>query len=144
MLTFFRINSEETLEWRHDPQDLITFIVVVAETQHKFGVSTYVLSNRKHQKIITAKLDMAGLFSVRVASGFDVKTETGVGGLTKGMKVVGLSALRAFLEAKRDRPFVYADLKRVLKHSEDAANALNTDDREETEDLGYASPSFLS
>lgn len=64
--------------------------------------------------------------------------------LTKGMGVVGLGVLRAFLEAKRGRPFAYADLKRVLKHSEAAtANAnADTDDWGETEDLGHASPCF--
>lgn len=76
-----------------DPQDLTTFIVIVAVIQHRFGVSTYIQSDRKHQKAIAAKLDVVGLFSVNVSSGFDVKTETGVSGPAEGMDVVDLSAL---------------------------------------------------
>ena len=111
MLTFFKINSEQQLEWNNDPQDLCIFIVIIAIVEHEFGVSTYLLCNRKQQRIVSSKFNVLGLSTVKVASQFDIKTETGVESLKEGMPVIGLNALRAFLEAKRKRPFVHADLK---------------------------------
>lgn len=114
MLTFFKINSEQHLEWKEDLDDG-AFIVVVATVEHEFGISTYLLCNRKQQSVVSSKLNVVGLTSIRVVSQFDIRTETGVDSLKEGMDVIGLGALRAFLEAKRKRPFMYADLKRVLE-----------------------------
>ena len=130
MLTFFKINSEQQLEWNNDPQDLCTFVVIITAVEHEFGVSTYLLFNRKQQKIVSSKFNVVGLSTIKVTSQFDIKTETGVDRLKEGMPIIGLNALQAFLEAKRKRPFVCADLKRI---SEAAGEQW-----EETSSLGYA------
>ena len=139
MFTFFKINSEQQLEWDHDPQDLCTFIVIVTAVEHQLGWSTYVLSNRKHQKEITKKYSTVGHSTIRVASQFDVALETSVSCLSAGMSVIGFNALKTFLEAKRDRPFAHAGLKQVLEAIEKPTSAPNMD-QEEIESLGYASP----
>ena len=118
MLTYFKINSEQALEWDEDSNDLSIFIVIVAAVHHEFGVSTFVLSNRKQQSAISSKFKVLGLSTVSVVSQFDVKIETGVECLREGMRVIGLNGLRAFIEAKRSRPFMYADLKRVMTAAE--------------------------
>ena len=110
MLTYFKINSEQHLEWEDDHQDLCTFIVVIARVEHEFGVSTYLLCNRK-QSIVSSKFNVLGLSTIKVVSQFDIKTETGAVSLKEGMPVIGLNSLRAFLEAKHKRPFTCAALK---------------------------------
>ena len=120
MLNFFKINSEHRLEWDENPQDFLTFIVIVAVKEHEFGVSTYILCNRKQQSIVASKFEVLGLSTINVVSQFNIKIETGVKSLNGEMKVVGLNALRVFLELKRKYPFIYADLKRVSE----AANPL--------------------
>ena len=139
MLTFFKINSEQPLEW-NDDEDHSTFIVVVTVVEHEFGVSTYLLCNAKNQRVVTSKFDVLGLSTIKVISQFDVRTETGVDSLNEEMVgVTGLNALQAFLEANRKRPFQYADLKRV---SDAAVLSLGEQREEETESLGCPSPSF--
>ena len=67
---------------------------------------------------MTSKFDGGGLSTTNAISQFDIKTETGVTNLEAGMKVIGLTALWAFLETKRRRPLLYADLKRALESAE--------------------------
>ena len=45
------------MEWDHDPPDLSTFIVIIAAMEHKFGLSTHVVSNRR-QKAMTSRLGL--------------------------------------------------------------------------------------
>ena len=104
--------------WDEDSNDLSIFIVIVAAVYHEFGVSTFVLSNKKQQSAISSKFKVLGLSTVSIVSQFDVKTETGVEGLREGMRVIGLNGLQVFIEAKRSRPFMYADLKRVMTAAE--------------------------
>ena len=140
MLTFFKINSEQELEWDDNPNDLSIFIVIIASVQHEFGLSTYIVANRKHQKAVTSKFNVLGCSTIKVVSQFDVNLETSISSLKEGMPVVGLNALKAFIEAKRARPFLYADLKRLME----AADTLSPGEQreEETESLGCPSPSF--
>ena len=53
--------------------------------------------------------------------------------------MVGLNALKAFIKAKRARPFLYADLKRVMEGAE-IARITNAQEGEEerTSGLGHA------
>ena len=83
MLAFFKINSEQQLEWNNDPQDLCTFIVIISVVEHEFGVSTCLPCNRKQHRIVSSKFNVLGLSTVKVASQFDIKTETGVNSLKK-------------------------------------------------------------
>ena len=86
--------------------------MVVHVTQHEFGISTHVLSNKK-QKTVTSKFDVLGLSTTKAVSQFDIKTETGIDSSKGEMPVVGSNALWVFLDAKRKRPFECADLKRI-------------------------------
>lgn len=61
MLTYFRIDSEEQLEWIDDPQDLLIFIVVIATVQHEFGISTYLLSNGMNKRGTMASKQIQGV-----------------------------------------------------------------------------------
>ena len=132
MLTYFKINSEQALEWDEDSNDdLSIFIVIVAVVNHEFGVSTFVLSNRKQQSVVSSKFKVLGLSTVSVVSQFDIKTETGVGSLREGMWVTGLNGLRAFIEAKRSQPFMCADLKRVMTAAEIAITGVQGEHGEE-------------
>ena len=65
--------------------------------------------------------------------------ETSISSLQEGMRVVRLGALGAYLDIKRTTPFQHADLKRLL---DNAIVAAGVGEQEETESLGYASPSF--
>ncbi|KAG7356056.1 hypothetical protein IV203_000742 [Nitzschia inconspicua] len=121
MFTFFKINSEEKLEWDHDPQDLSAFIVLVTFMKHQLGYSTYILSNRRNQKEITKKYSTTGHSRIRVISQFDVALETSISCLSAWMCVIGIDALKTFLGANRDRPFAHARLKRVLEAIRDPA-----------------------
>ena len=140
MLTFFKINSEQDLEWDDNPNDLSIFIVIIASVQHKFGLSTYIVANTKHQKDVTSKFNFLGCSNIKVVSQFDANLETSISSLKEGMHVVGLNALRAFIEAKRARPFLYADLKRVMEAAEIAR--ITYTQEKETEGLGWPSPTF--
>ena len=140
MLTFFKINSEQDLEWDDNPNDLSIFVVIIASVQHEFGLSTHTVANRKHQKAVTSKFNVLGCSTIKVVSQFDVNLETSISSLKEGMQVVGLNALKAFIEAKRARPFLYADLKRVMEGAEIAAG-INTQEEDETSSLGCATPS---
>ena len=84
-----------------------------------FGISTYLLCNNKRQKVVSSKFDVLGLHTVKAMSQFDIKTETGVDSLKEGMPVIGLNALRAFLEANRKRPFQYTGLKQISETAEE-------------------------
>mmetsp|Transcript_26237 Transcript_26237/g.40242 ORF Transcript_26237/g.40242 Transcript_26237/m.40242 type:complete len:136 (+) Transcript_26237:2164-2571(+) len=130
MLTFFKINSEQQLEWNNDPQDPDVFIVIIATVDHEFSISTYLLCNKKQQSVVTSKYGVSGLSTIKVISQFDIKTETGVTSLDRGMAIIGLNALRVFLNVNRKRPFLYADLQRVLE-------AADVHGQEETSDLEY-------
>ena len=111
MLTFFKINSEQDLEWDDNPNELSIFIVIIASVQCKFDLSTHIVANRKHQKAVTSEFNVLGCSTTKVVSQFDVDLETLISSLKEGMHVVGLNALKAFIEAKRARPFLCADLK---------------------------------
>ena len=138
MLTFFKINSEQDLlEWDDNPNDLSIFIVIIASVQHEFGLSTHVVANRKHQKAVTSKFNVLGCSTIKVVSQFDINLETSISSLKEGMPVVGLNALKAFIEAKRARPFLHADLKRVMEGAE-IARIISTQEEEGTSGLGYA------
>ena len=54
------------------------------------------------------------------------------------MHVVGLNALKAFIEAKRARPFVHVDLKRVMEGAEIARITNTHEEEERTSGLGHA------
>ena len=136
MLTFFKINSEQALEWNDDPNDLSIFIVIITSVQHEFGLSTYVVANRKHQKAVTSKFYVLGCSTIKVVSQFDITLETSISSLKEGMNVVGLNALKAFIEAKCARPFLYTDLKREMEGAE-FAGSIDTEE-DETSSLGCA------
>ena len=129
MLTRFKVNSEQALEWNEDLNDLTFFIVIIATVEHEFGLSTYIVANRKHQKDVTSRFSVLSCSTIKVVSQFDIKTETGITCLKEGMPVVGLNALREFIEAKRATPFRYADLKRVMEGAE-IARITNTQEEE--------------
>ncbi len=141
MLTFFKINSEQDLEWDDNPNDLSIFIVIIASVQHEFGLSTYIVANRKHQKAVTSKFNVLGCSTIKVVSQFDTNLETSISSLKEGMHVVGLNALKAFIEAKLARPFLYADLKRVMEGAAEIAAGTNAQEEDETSSLGCATPS---
>ena len=133
MLTYFKINSEQALEWDEDLNDLTVFIVIIATVEHEFGFSTYIVSNRR-QKGVASRFSVLRYSTIKVISQFDIKTETGITCLKEGMPVVvGLNALKAFIEAKRDRPFTYAGLKQVLEAIE------NQEEEGKEESLGCPS-----
>ena len=137
MLTYFKINSEQELEWDDTtPHDLSIFIVIIASVQHEFGLSTCIVANRKHQKAVTSKFNVLSCSTIKVVSQFDILLETSISSLKEGMHVVGLNALKAFIEAKRNRPFLHVDLKRVMEASEIAA-ITKTQEEDETSSLGY-------
>ena len=98
MLTFFKINSEQDLEWEVNPDDLSIFIVIIASVQHEFGLSTYIVANRKHQKAVTSKFNVLflGCSTTKVVSQFDINLQTLISSLKEGMPVAGLNALKAF------------------------------------------------
>ena len=137
MLTFFKINSEQELEWDDNPNDLSIFVVVIASVQHEFDLSTHIVANRKHQKAVTSKFNVLGCSTIKVVSQFDTNLETSISSLKEGMHVVGLNALKAFIEAKCARPFLCADLKRVMEGAEIAAGT-NAQKEDETSGLGHA------
>ena len=140
MLTFFKINSEQDSEWDDNPNDLSIFIVIIASVQHEFGLSTYIVANRKHQKVVTSKFNVLGCSTMKVVSQFDVNLETSISYLKEGMPVVVLNALKAFIEAKRARPFLCADLKRVMEGAE-IARITSAQEEEGTSGSGHATPS---
>ena len=111
MLTYFKVNSEQALEWNEDLNDLTFFIVIIATVEHEFGLSTHIVANRKHQKDVTSRFSVLGCSTIKVVSQFDIKTETGITCLKEGMPVV-------FIEAKRATPFRHADLKWVMEGAE--------------------------
>ena len=86
------------------------------------------------ETIVASKIDVLGLFTVKVVSQFDVKTETGVERLQEGMSVIGLNALNAFLDANRKQPFLHAELKRI---SEAATAVQRETEQEKAPDLDY-------
>ena len=113
-------------------------IVIIASVQHKFGLSTCVVANGKHQKAVTSKFNVLSCTTTKVVSQFDANLETSISSLKEGMPVVGLNALKAFIEAKHARPFLYADLKRVMEGAE-IARIVNTQEEEErTSGLDHA------
>lgn len=130
MLTFYKINSEQMLEWDENPNDFSMFTVIIASVQHEFGVSTHIVSNRKNQKAVMSKFNALGHSTTKVVSQFDVMTETGVTCLNEGVLVIGLNALKAFIDAKRNKPFALADVRRVME-AVTVAQA-------ETSGMGYA------
>ena len=140
MLTYFKINSEQALEWDEDLNDLTIFIVIITTVEHEFGLSTCAVSNRR-QKAVTSRFCVLGCSTTKVVSQFDIKTKTGVTCLKEGMPVVGLNALKAFIEAKRARPFLYANLKQVMEGAEIARITNAQEEEEGTSGLGHATPS---
>ena len=112
---------DETRELFHDKtiKQQLSSLKIIAVVEHEFFVSTYLLCNRKQQRILSSKFQVLGLSTIKVISQFDMKTETGVASLKEVMAVIGLNALRAFLDAKRKRPFVYADLNRISEAADE-------------------------
>ena len=136
MLTFFKINSEQQLEWDHDPQDLTTFVVIIKVIPCQSGsYGTYVLSNQKHQKEITKRYFTVGRSTIKLLSQFDVALETSISCLSGKMIVIGQEALKAFLEAS-GQPFTHAGLKQVLE----TAIENRASNQEEEDSLGCTSP----
>jgi len=70
----------------------------------------------RHQYTET-RFNVLGCSTIKVVSQFDI-LETSISSLKEEMHVVGLNALRAFIEAKRARPFLYVVLKRVMEAAE--------------------------
>lgn len=132
MLTFWKLNHEQTLQWTDDSDDLSTFIVVVAEKATEFGLSTYLCSNRDARKAILNRCVLLGHHTLHPISQFDTRLESGVSGLQEGMRVVGLNALRTFLDVHCHRSFTHSSLKRVLACTEVGAEKQEVD-------LGYLS-----
>ena len=65
MLTYFKINSEQALEWNEDLNDLTIFIVIIATVEHKFGFSTHIVSNRG-QKGVSSRFCVLGYSTIKV------------------------------------------------------------------------------
>ena len=119
MLTFWKLNHEQTLQWEVDgDEDLSTFIIIVSEKATDFGLSTYLYSNRKARKAILNKCVLVGRHTLHPISQFDARLESGVTSLKEGMPIIGKNALRAFLEANSHRSFTHALLERVLTHAD--------------------------
>ena len=141
MLTYFKINSEQALEWDEDLNDLTIFIVIIATVEHEFGLSTCIVANRKHQKAVTSKFNVLACSTMKVVSQFDINLETSISSLKEGMHVVGLNTLKAFIEAKHARPFLCADVKRVMEGAE-ITRITNAQEEEGTSGLGHATLSL--
>ena len=52
MLTHFKVNSEQVIEWNEDLNDLTFFIVIIATVEHEFGLSTHIVANELLMKNI--------------------------------------------------------------------------------------------
>ena len=115
------------------------FIVIIAAVECEFGLGAHVVSDRR-PKAVTSRFCVLGCSTAKVVSQFDTKTETGASCPKEGMHVAGVNALKAFIEAKRSRPFLCVDLKRVMEGAEIAAIA-NAQEEEGTSGLGHATPS---
>ena len=103
--------------------------MIIASVQHEFGISTHIVADRKHQKAVASKFNVLGCTTAKVVSQFDANLETSVSSLKEGTPAVGLNALKAFIEAKCARPFLCADLKRVMEGAE-IARITNTQEEE--------------
>ena len=141
MLSYFKINSEGDLKWDDDPEGGV-FVIIIATTQHEFGISNYVCTNTKHQRDVTSRYRTDGCSTVKVLSQFDVKVETSVSSLQEGMRIVGLGALSKYLDIKRTTPFQNADLRRVLEDAITNASAREPDiqDTQEYEECASLTP----
>ena len=128
MLTFFKINSQECLDWNDEPGDSSTFIVIVKIVAHENGFSTYVLCNHRSQNKITQRHSTAGHHTIKVISQFDVALETSITHFSGDMPVIGFNALKAFLVSTK-QPLWHSGLKQVLDGN-----------REFQEELGQVSP----
>ena len=137
MLTFWKLNHEQTLQWVDDSdEDLSTFIVIVSEKATDFGLSAHLHSNRNTRKTILNKCVLVGHHTLHPISQFDARLESGVTSLREGMPIIGKNALRAFLEANSHRSFTHALLERVLTH----ADVSSLDEQpEELPDIGCLS-----
>jgi len=139
MLQFWKINSEQGLEWieessLHDPT---IFIIIVKVIQTEFGLSTHLCSNRSSGKAILEQCDIIGHFTIKRLSQFDTRLETAISCLDETMPVIGVNALRAFVSANNHRSFTYAELERISK----AADVANLDKVPNVNnDMGYPSP----
>ena len=136
MMSFWKINHEQELDWIDDPDDLSTFIVVVTVKASEFGLSTYLCVNRSQRKVILGKLRVVGHFTLHAISQFNVRTESGVSYLQEEMPVTGRNALRTFIENNSHRSFTYAQL-RLISAAVDVA-CLNKQEGE-LPDLDYLS-----
>lgn len=113
MLTYFRINCEQILQWNPEP-DISTFIVIIKVVAHRGGgFTTFVLSNRT-SAVVRNKYSTTGFSTVSKVSQFDITLETRITQLSKEMPLIGFSALEAFLSGHK-RPFAYAGLQQVLE-----------------------------
>lgn len=117
-MPFWKINHEHGLEWVEGDNDFFTFIVIVFERETKFGFSTYAYSNSKKATTVTKKFNVIGHFTIHPASQLDVKIETDITCLRKGMKIVNRNALRAFLDANSHRPLTCMNLAEILSDAE--------------------------
>ena len=124
MLNFFKINSEQEIEWVED-EGPSSFIIVVAVLKGTCGYSTFIYTNGTKRDPILKRMKVIGHHTLNVIAQFDVKTETGVCCLNTTMRLVGRKALRVFLDSNPHRCFAYSDLQRIA----DAGDvALLTDD----------------
>ena len=113
MMSFWKINHEQELDWIDDPDDLSTFIVVVAVKASEFGFSAYSCVNRSQRKATLGKLRVVGHFTLHAITQFDARTESGVSYLQEEMPVIGRNALRSFVANNSHRSFTYAQLRLI-------------------------------
>jgi len=134
MLTFFKINSEQGLQWKEESHtDPITFVIIVKVIQTQFGLSTYLCSNRSTGKAVLEQCDILGHHTISRLSQFDTRLETAISCLDEKMPVVGANALRIFVSANSHRSFTCAALEKISMATDVAG-------LDETLDLGCPSP----
>lgn len=140
MLTHFKINSElDPMEWIEDENDFSMFVMVIAAVRHKLGMSTCVVSNKKHQADVSKRFRAIGCHTIKCVSQFDVMIETSIASLSRENQVIGLKGLSAYLNAKRAVPFHLAGLKAIEDYNINILGCAVVQEQED-EGLGHASP----
>ena len=107
------------LSWNEDDlEDRFTFVVVMAVRVLERGVSTCALCNRKSPNPVKKKCSVLGHSTITLVSQFDIVTETGIECSEKDMRIVGIGALRAFLDGRSHQPFSCWNLHESLEATE--------------------------
>lgn len=139
MLTFWKLNHVQTLDWNDNGNDIAVWIVIVATKATEFRFSTFICTNSKQRKVVLSKCITAERLTLHTSSQFDVRLESGQTCLREGMSVIGKNALRTFLEAQEHCSFSYASLDQVLTHTDTVNLNEQSETETETYDLGYLS-----